>query len=78
LQPRITVNVGETRMNDVFAYYEKSDPDRNRQFSRRWSERDLTASELDRLADHELQHGHVARAETLSWRAAAMRTETAQ
>ena len=35
------------------------------------------AAMLDRLADAELQHGHVAAAERLAWRAAALR-EAAQ
>lgn len=50
-----------------------SDPDHNRRFLRPRLERARTAAELDRLADAELAHGHVAPAERLAWRAAAMR-----
>jgi hypothetical protein len=38
-----------------------------------WSERDITPAELDRISDHELSVGHVARAEMLAWRAAELR-----
>lgn len=31
------------------------------------------AAMLDRLADAELQHGHIAAAEVLAWRAATLR-----
>ena len=72
-QPRITVNVVRTHMFDAYSFYEKSDPDHNRNFSRRWSERPLTPAEIDRLSDHELSVGHHQRAEMLAWRAAAMR-----
>jgi hypothetical protein len=58
---------------DAYSFYQKSDPDRNRHFRRPWSEREFTPAELDRLSDHELSVGHIARAELLAWRAAAMR-----
>jgi hypothetical protein len=58
---------------DAYSFCQKSDPDRNRSFRRRWCERDFTARELDRLADHELSVGHYQRAEMLAWRAAALR-----
>jgi hypothetical protein len=62
---------------DTARAYAKSDPDRNPRFITPCLERAMTAPELDRLADAELAHGHVARAEILAWRAAAMR-ESAQ
>jgi hypothetical protein len=58
---------------DSYRAYEKSDPEANWHFRRPWNERGFTPAELDRLSDHELSVGHVARAEMLAWRAAAMR-----
>lgn len=60
-------------MLDAAYFFAQSDPLANRHFRRRWFDRDFTAAELDRLADHELSVGHYARAEMLAWRAAAMR-----
>ncbi len=58
-------------------YCDQSDPTRNRQFGKFWGSRDpffrRTPSDLDRRADVELQHGHVARAEYLAQLALALR-----
>lgn len=59
--------------SDAYPAYQLSDPCHNRHFLRPVMERAYSAAELDRLADAELAHGHVALAERLAWRAAAMR-----
>lgn len=60
--------------NDIYHYSRQSDPDQNRAF-RGWSKITLPrdAAALDRLADAELQLGHYAAADRLSWTAAALR-----
>ncbi|MCB8877602.1 hypothetical protein [Acidisoma silvae] len=58
---------------DSYSAFKKSDPFANPRFIRPNLERDYSPAELDRLADAELAHGHVARAEQLAWRAAALR-----
>lgn len=59
--------------SDSYRAFQQSDPDHNPRFIRPCLERVYSAAELDRLADAELAHGHVALAERLAWRAAAMR-----
>ena len=56
-------------------YQEQSDPDRNRNFNRRWNEPDhmTTPAAIDRQADFLMGLGRVADAERLSHRAEAMR-----
>ena len=63
---------------DSYRAYQKSDPEVNWHFSRRWQDRDFTPADLDRLADHELSVGRVQKAELLAWRAAAMRDGTSR
>jgi hypothetical protein len=60
---------------DAYYFYQKSDPDRNQHFRRAWSEREFSAAELDRLSDHELSVGYLARSGELKALAATMRTE---
>ena len=69
------MTVERTNMFDAYEAYKKSDPDRNRHFSRRWVDRPLTASEIDRIADMEIGLGHHRRGEQLAHLAEQMRTE---
>jgi alpha-beta hydrolase superfamily lysophospholipase len=61
-------------MNTAY-FYEQSDPDLNRHFSRRWTEPGhLTSpSALDRQADFLLFHGRTAQAERLAHAAEMLR-----
>ena len=54
-------------------FADQSDPDRNRSFSRRWSEEAMSLRQLEHIAVLEAEHGHPERAAMMSLRAAVIR-----
>ena len=61
--------------SDPHRLAEMADPVLNRHFSRRWSERPLTARDLEHLANIEMAQGNLRRADALSWQAHLARVD---